>query len=776
MLDTKSKSSKKFSFLAAGCLIALAVVIFMAFYPALKKEAANYYTDRMRSDQLLKQFYQSNLVLYKDLLDKTKNAEADYSDLYLVIKEEKLSPDEFERVTNFEEERTAQEQKRLLSDSFDIYFERLKSEILDGIARSVDYCVIDHETGEVVKNTGRAIEALYEDKSIRNEEIPYVYYVMLSYDRAGNLSSVSVRDEKPDELLKSLQSVMAREWLKSDFGGFMESLLYYQSRFYFYEEETALSYFITDKPKDATFIYALTSEQKEQMRFSWNGNANPVLSGYQYEIENAYERAGTATVFWYVLTGLAIAALLMTRNKRYCLHRMKAFHLHVEISLFSITCLFAGLFYLIVMLVSYTNSGFFPEICSRYLEFLSLKDYSMLTVVLNVVVLTVYFGIWYYFITTLGEVFDLGLWKFLKERSLLVKLAGWLVNGFRNRKRQFQEEMLHIDLDGKTEGIIRKVVMVNFLFLAAVCMMWMFGWAALIIYSFAVYFSLKKYAQKIQEQYQKLLGATRSIADGNLQTEFGEDWGIFESYKEELAKIQDGFKKAVEEEVKSQRMRTELLTNVSHDLKTPLTAITTYIELLETENITQEQREEYLKVLKKKSERLKFLIEDLFEVSKAASGNITFNLVDVDICNLIRQVYLEYEDRVEEANLIFRFHMPEEKVILRLDSQKTYRIFENLYTNIIKYAMTGTRVYVNAEKTEKGICIELKNMSATELNIPAEDLTERFVRGDSSRNTEGSGLGLAIATSFVEQQGGKMKVEIDGDLFKVRIEWSFLSK
>ena len=145
--------------------------------------------------------------------------------------------------------------------------------------------------------------------------------------------------------------------------------------------------------------------------------------------------------------------------------------------------------------------------------------------------------------------------------------------------------------------------------------------------------------------------------------------------------------------------------------------------------------------------------------------------MEVDICNLMRQVYLEYEDKVEEAELIFRFAMPEEKVILKLDSQKTYRVFENLYINIIKYAMPRTRVYVNAEKTEQGIWIELKNMSSMELNIPPEELTERFVRGDSARNTEGSGLGLAIARSFVELQGGKLNIEIDGDLFKVIITW-----
>ena len=268
-------------------------------------------------------------------------------------------------------------------------------------------------------------------------------------------------------------------------------------------------------------------------------------------------------------------------------------------------------------------------------------------------------------------------------------------------------------------------------------------------------------------QYGKMLEATNSIAEGNLNTVFDEDLGIFESYKEELYRIQEGFRKAVDEEVKSQRMKTELITNVSHDLKTPLTAITTYIDLLKEENITEEQRKEYLGVLEKKSLRLKTLIEDLFEVSKANSRNVTVNLVDVDICNLLRQVYLEYEDRVEEANLIFRFRMPQEKLILKLDSQKTYRVFENLYINIIKYAMTGSRVYVNLEQEEKEVRIELKNMSATELHVEPDELTERFVRGDSARNTEGSGLGLAIAKSFVQVQGGRMEVSVDGDLFKV---------
>lgn len=397
--------------------------------------------------------------------------------------------------------------------------------------------------------------------------------------------------------------------------------------------------------------------------------------------------------------------------------------------------------------------------------------YPAVTIVINVMVLALQFGSWYYLATTFGEVFEIGITGFLKNRSLIIRLWERLASGGRRRLEEFKKEILHVDLGGETEKTIRKLLLLNFIILAVACSMWMFGYMAIVVYTVILYFLLKKYINKIQGQYRQLFIATRSIADGNLQTEFSNDWGVFESYKQELSRIQNGFKAAVDKEVRSQKMKTELITNVSHDLKTPLTAITTYVELLEDESISPQQRKEYLLVLKKKSQRLKFLIEDLFEVSKASSGNITLNPVDVDICNLMRQVYLEYEDRVEEAELIFRFHLPEEKVILKLDSQKTYRVFENLYINIIKYAMPHTRVYVSAEKTQTGIHIEMKNMSATELDIAPEELTERFVRGDSSRNTEGSGLGLAIARSFVELQGGRLKVEIDGDLFKVKIEW-----
>ncbi|WP_368274892.1 sensor histidine kinase, partial [Enterocloster lavalensis] len=262
------------------------------------------------------------------------------------------------------------------------------------------------------------------------------------------------------------------------------------------------------------------------------------------------------------------------------------------------------------------------------------------------------------------------------------------------------------------------------------------------------------------------------MAKGDLDVDVPEDLGLFNPLKEQLTRVRQGFKKAVEQEVKSERTKTELITNVSHDLKTPLTAIITYVNLLKQPGITEEERTSYIQVLDQKSMRLKVLIEDLFEVSKATSGAVTMNRGPVDIVSLIKQVRLELSDRMEASGVEFRWALPEEKIILYLDSQRTYRIFENLLVNITKYAMAGTRAYISLDEDESGtVTIILRNISAKELNVSPEELTERFVRGDASRNTEGSGLGLAIARSFTELQDGTMEVSVEGDLFRVLIRF-----
>ena len=356
--------------------------------------------------------------------------------------------------------------------------------------------------------------------------------------------------------------------------------------------------------------------------------------------------------------------------------------------------------------------------------------------------------------------------EYVKNRLLFVRFFRWIVK----KLSQFYQWVTDIDIAYGLKSIV-KVVLANFVILTILCCMWVFGLAGLIIYSIALYVILRKYGEKLQRQYQSVLNVTEGMADGNLKITMDEDLGIFAPLGEELERVQEGFAKAVREEARSQNMKTELITNVSHDLKTPLTAIITYVDLLKQEGITEEQRASYIDTLDQKSQRLKVLIEDLFEISKANSGNVKMNFMDVDVVNLMKQVRLEMEDKIMNSNLTFRWNFPEEKIILSLDGQRTYRIFENLLNNILKYAMPGSRVYVDVKNLEKEVEIIFRNISASELDYNVEHLTDRFVRGDSSRNTEGSGLGLAIVKSFVELQHGTFRIEVDGDLFKAIIIW-----
>ena len=233
--------------------------------------------------------------------------------------------------------------------------------------------------------------------------------------------------------------------------------------------------------------------------------------------------------------------------------------------------------------------------------------------------------------------------------------------------------------------------------------------------------------------------------------------------------IAGGLSNAVEQSLKSERLKTELITNVSHDIKTPLTSIINYVDLLKKEKMPNEKVTEYLMILDNKSQRLKKLTEDLVEASKASSGNIKLNLEKININELIKQVSGEFEDRFKERGLEEVRNLPEEDIFVQADGRYMYRILENLYSNSAKYALENTRVYMDVISQSKSVVIQMKNISKEELNITTEELMQRFVRGDSSRNTEGSGLGLSIASSLTELQKGKFHIYLDGDLFKVTL-------
>ena len=239
-------------------------------------------------------------------------------------------------------------------------------------------------------------------------------------------------------------------------------------------------------------------------------------------------------------------------------------------------------------------------------------------------------------------------------------------------------------------------------------------------------------------------------------------------HAENLGAVSLGMTRAVNERMKSERFKTELITNVSHDLKTPLTSIVSYVDLLKKEPIENEKAREYIEVLDRQSQRLKKLTTDLVDASKASSGVLSVNREPVDLSELVRQSAGEYAERFALSELTPILSLPESAVVTA-DGRLLWRVLDNLLSNVTKYAQPGTRLYMDVTETPSGTELALKNISRQALNIPAEELMERFVRGDASRSTEGSGLGLSIARSLMERMGGELRLTLDGDLFKVNL-------
>ncbi|MFC6601525.1 histidine kinase dimerization/phospho-acceptor domain-containing protein [Ectobacillus funiculus] len=280
----------------------------------------------------------------------------------------------------------------------------------------------------------------------------------------------------------------------------------------------------------------------------------------------------------------------------------------------------------------------------------------------------------------------------------------------------------------------------------------------------AAWFALKKI-----RTFNTIKEGVERVKDGDIHHSINVNGtGEFAGLAADINSITDGLKKAVNNELKSERMKTELITNVSHDIRTPLTSIITYVDLLKKEK-DPSKVEEYIEVLDQKSKRLKILTDDLFEAAKASSGNIPIHLEQIDIISLITQGLGEVNDKIEALDLDFKLDYPKDKVYIMADGKLLWRSIENLLSNIFKYTLKQSRVYIDIEDLGNEVLLTFKNISAYELNISADELMERFKRGDESRLSQGSGLGLSIAKSLIDIQRGKFSIQIDGDLFKAMI-------
>lgn len=755
-MEQKKSVFKGRYWMLMGVLISLlASCIFTGFYGVFRESVENFRTSPIETGNNLTVLYQYSYVLYKDLYNKIHNTDLDYSSLYLQpeegsewINDETIYPyveeGEYHEVAEGYENGEAAESaiSQLLEgrEYLEQHFTEMEQNF-EYLNLYYDYLAEDLETGEILTNLASA--------EIDSEK--QYFQLGFLFDEKGNVSMDSiVRGNDVTRLRKYANEVIHNCSL--------ENLVQSGTRA---SSGSASALYQLSMPKNFKITFCIAADDWQQMQENGDYGYAVISGGYSgyWDYYEAYRLAGCLNLFGQIGAAVFLCAIFLPLPGKERPWERKLCRIPLEAVLI-LACMFFSFTDILCEFVPYIAEGKFTKTFSAYL---SVQGAYLLAYGLNLLFLTLMFCFLWYLGACVRAVRYLGPVSYVRERSLIYRFFPFI----KGKLHEVNEAIKHFDVTKNAKRLIVKIVVVNAVILFIISSLWVVGFWVAIVYSVVLYFVLRKYISDIQKRYSLLLGYINQIAEGNLNGNMTEDLGVFNPLKPQLIRIQRGFKKAVEEEVKSQKMKSELITNVSHDLKTPLTAIITYVDLLKNENLTEEQRKEYLATLERKSLRLKVLIEDLFEVSKASTGNVTLNIVQVDIMNLVKQVAVELSDKLSAAGLDMRISLSDEKVLLPLDSQKTYRIYENLIGNIAKYAMPGTRVYVDGACTDDRVVITLKNITAQEIKTSPEELMERFQRGDASRNTEGSGLGLAIAKSFMELQNGSLEVSVDGDLFKV---------
>ncbi len=764
------------------CFAASAVLT--SFYGVFRVNAKKSARDPIETYENIDWLYQNTFLLYRDLYNHVNQQQADYAGIFLQADEpykwmtsrSLIENESLWRMLHAEEYSAeleqaldyslSQEEINALRELTEDEFYQIRTEVLEieksfqileysfsGLNSNFDYIIKDHDTGKYVTNMA--------ESELDNLELDKSFLLSFCFDENGNVSIGDRICGIDENQIRKFANEIIR---KNSFYRMLENNMTLFSR-----------YGNLKKPAGFTVTYAISRDAMENSQaggfYLATIHVEDEYYAYRYvehynHLANPYIYAGAGGILVLCLTAVFLLGCflpVLKDTRPYQSEKICALPFEI---LFFAGCILFSMGSMIIEFIALVAGGTATNAMIEYMG--TDADAALfLTGAGNLLLLSLYFFGWWWLGVCARAIPGLGLRKYVREKSLIYRFFPFIKSRLIRTWRRIE----HMDLTRNAHRAILKIVLVNAVVLFLISSLWIGGAPLTIVYSVLLYLILRKYISDVQKKYRILLKAVDEMAEGNLNVVINEDLGIFEPFKLQVIKIQNGFRKAVDEEVKSQRMKAELITNVSHDLKTPLTAIITYVNLLKTENITEEQRREYLDTLERKSMRLKALIEDLFEVSKANSQNITLNIMDIDIMNLIKQVAFEMSDKLKEAQLDIRMSLTDERVVLPLDSQKTYRVYENLFGNIAKYAMPGTRVYVNGFRIDDTVVITLKNISAQEITIESSELTERFVRGDSSRNTEGSGLGLAIAKSFTELQGGSLELEVDGDLFKVTTTW-----
>ncbi|MFR2067425.1 sensor histidine kinase [Clostridium sp.] len=732
-MDIKLKSNKEIykSKGIIAILVMIAIIVTSALgmcssYKIIDKSAKSKKVNYFNEYGFANLIAESSYALYYDSMKENENQSA--SDFLLDIKK------------NITEE--ADEYSSYIQEALNNNIDQFNRETLgwnnDANLKYYYYNTINNKT-----NTTLNENVKFENNNIDLSEVnkdKYQFYAVVNFDNNGNVDVSEINGGDKEVLKSNIEC----------------SLIDIRNEYDISNSDYEEGYYNIDiKPiKNMTFVYAVPKTITSYDNIRWG-------------IENAdisiYESMGAGGAF--IIAGIValIALIFPIKKAKSTILFRKISKIPFEVWIIIIGLAIAALGPLAGQIIKATLNGDLQVIFVEIIPSLIIPE--RIIWIFNFIIWLLSYSAVFFFVLVIKYVFNVGVIDYIKERTIFGMVIMLCV---RIIKRTL-DEITKVDLREKNNKLIIKLLAINAVILLIITSIWFFGIPVVILYSVILFFIIRKYVDKISEKYSKLREATSKIAEGNLDVKIEEDLGLFEPFKGDLEKIQCGFKKAVDEEVKSQRMKTDLISNVSHDLKTPLTAIITYADLLKDENLSDEKRKQYIETLDRKAQRLQVLIENLFEVSKATSGNITLNIENIDVVSLMKQTLFELEDKLEEASLLVRKNMPKEKVILPLDSQRTFRVFENLIINITKYAMPNTRVFIDIIENEDDVAIIMKNMAAEEITFNVDTIAERFVRGDESRNAEGSGLGLAIAKSFVELQGGTFNISVDGDLFKVKI-------